>query len=114
MMTPWPIYNCRGIYLSRHISDSRRDTLTVLADLPARRDPPAAFDLPVATVPDFVVQVDRRADMAWYQPDLLSDARRPTDLHVTVLLVQFAHSPWTLDEVGVGSGADSLIAGKSL
>ena len=37
--------------------------------------------------------------MAWYHPHFLSDVGRPMDLHVAVLLIQFAHGPWARDEV---------------
>src|SRR2546427_20668 len=78
--------------------------------LPPCRDLPASFHSAAAAVPDVVVQVHRRAHMARHHPDFLSDARLPIDLHVAVLLIQFAHGPWTADEVAERSGTDRLIA----
>src|SRR6266576_2632086 len=83
---------------------------SVLAYFPTRGDLPASVHSAATAVPDFVVQVDSRADVARHQPDFLSDARRPADLHVAVLLVQFAQRPLVLDEVAVGSRPDRLIA----
>ncbi len=48
--------------------------LGVLAYLPARSDLPAAFHSAAAAVPDFVVQVHRRAHVTRHHPDFLSDA----------------------------------------
>src|SRR5688500_4947957 len=80
----------------------RSDSLTSflpLANFSARGDVPAPFHSAAAAVPDFVVQIDSRTDMAWHYPDLLSDVGLPIDLHVAVLLVQLAHSPLASDEM---------------
>jgi len=81
-----------------------------LAYFPTCGDPPASFHSAAAAVPDFVVQIDGRADVAWHHPDFLADAGRTVDLHVAVLLVQLSHGPLAPDEVAVRSGADRLIA----
>src|SRR6266513_4972818 len=77
---------------------------------PTSSDLPASFHSPAAAVPDFVVQIDSRADVAWHHPDFLSDVGEPMDLHVAVLLIEFAHSPIAANEMPIRSGTDRLIA----
>src|SRR5260370_26960225 len=84
--------------------------VAVLAYFPTRSDLPGSFHSAAAAERDFVVQVDSRADMAWHHPDFLSDVGRPMDLHVAVLLIQFAQGPWAPDEVAERTGTDRLIA----
>src|SRR5204863_6289333 len=90
----------------------------VLAHFPTCRDLPAAFHSAAAAVPDFVVQVHRRADVARHHPDFLSNARwlpiSGVRLHVAVLLIHLAHGPGPPDEVPERSGTDRLIARERL
>src|SRR6266567_3553100 len=97
-----------------HVSLPFKLTRSMLADFPTCRDLPAAFHPPAAAVPDVVVQVHRRATVARHHPDFLSDTGLPVDLHVAVLLIQFAHGPGMPDKVAERSHADRLIARERL
>jgi hypothetical protein len=59
---------------SRPVSGSRH--VAFLSDPATGGDLPGAFHLALPAVGDFVVQVDRRADVAGNRPDLLADPRR--------------------------------------
>src|SRR2546423_6299383 len=81
-----------------------------LTHFPSRRDLPAPFHPAAAPVPDLIVEVDGRTDVAWDYPHFFSDERRSADLYIAMLFVQFANGPRVIDNVAICAGVVALIA----